>query len=112
MENSTQGDRGTRLKPAEKAVFGILAPLVFFVPGFLLILGTATGEGPSVGGRGMVLALVLFPAGFVAVALLNTWVLFPALRSRLGAFTLGTFVPAVGLVLAYAYLWRLGPFRH
>ncbi|MDP3695849.1 MAG: hypothetical protein Q8R42_07030, partial [Desulfocapsaceae bacterium] len=42
---------------------------------------TSTGEGPSIGGRGMVLALVLFPIAFVITGLLNTGVLFLSLRS-------------------------------
>lgn len=111
MERSTQGDEGTLLSKGKKALYGILAPLIVFVVGFWVILSTATGEGPSVGGRGMVLALVLFPAALVAAGLLNTWVLFLSLRKRLSAFVLGTVVPVIGLVLAYAYLWRIGPFQ-
>ena len=100
------------LSRGKKALYGLLAPLVVGVVGFWLI-GVAThGEGPSVGGRSMVLFLVLFPAGIVIAAVLNTWVLFVPLRYRLSAFLLGTIVPAIGLVLAYAYQWRTWPFQH
>lgn len=112
MEKLREGDRGELLSRSKKAVYGILAPLIVSVVGLWLILVTAHGEGPSVGGRGMVLVLVLFPSGLVAAGLLNTWVLFVSLRNRLSAFLLGTVVPAIGLVLAYAYLWRIGPFQH
>lgn len=105
-------DDGAFLSRGKKALYGLLAPLVVGVVGVWLI-GVAThGEGPSVGGRGMVLFLVLFPAGFVIAAVLNTWVLFVPLRYRLNAFLLGTIVPAIGLVLAYAYQWRIWPFQH
>ncbi|MCC6474184.1 MAG: hypothetical protein IT514_10610 [Burkholderiales bacterium] len=105
-------DDGASLSRGKKALYGLVAPLVAGVVGFWLI-GVAThGEGPSVGGRAMVLFLVLFPAGFVAAAGLNTWILFVPLRHRLSAFLLGCIVPALGLVLAYAYQWRIGPFQH
>lgn len=107
-----QGDEGTILSKGKKALFGILAPLIFLVVAFWVVLSTATGEGPSIGGRGMVLALVLFPIAFVVTGLLNTGILFLSLRSRLNAFFFGLVVPAIVLVLAYAYLWRIGPFQH
>lgn len=47
----------------------MLLPLIFLVVAFLAVLGTANGEGPSVGGRGMVLALVLFPIALAVIAL-------------------------------------------
>jgi hypothetical protein len=105
-------DDGALLSRGKKALYGLLAPLVAGVVGFWLIGVTAYGEGPSVGGRSMVLFLVLFPAGVVIAAVLNTWVLFVSLRHRLSAFLLGTIVPAIGLVLAYAYQWRIWPFQH
>jgi hypothetical protein len=107
----TEADRTACLSRGKKALYGILAPLVVGIAGLWLILVTTTGEGPSVGGRGTVLALVLFPAGLVAACLLNAWVLFASLRNRLSAFLLGSAVPAIGLDLAYAYLWQVGPFR-
>lgn len=105
-------DGGAFLSRGEKALYGLLAPLVVGVVGIWLILVGTHGEGPSVGGRGMVLFLVLFPAGFVVAAVLNTWVLFVSLRFRLTAFLLGTIVPTIGLVVAYAYQWRIWPFQH
>jgi hypothetical protein len=107
-----QGAGGALLSRGKKALFGILAPLIFLVAAFLVVLSTSNGEGPSVGGRGMVLALVLFPIAFVVTGLLNTGVLFLSLRSRLSAFFLGLVVPVIVLILAYAYLWRVGPFQH
>jgi hypothetical protein len=59
-----------------------------------------------------VLALVLFPAAFVVTGLLNLWVLFVPVTRRLSAFFLGTTIPGIMLALAYAYLWRIGPFAH
>jgi hypothetical protein len=112
VEQSRQGSKEALLSRGKKAVYGILAPLIIGVFGFWVILVTTTGEGPSVGGRGMVLVLVLFPIGFVTAAVLNIWVLFVSLRNRLSAFLLGTVVPMIALVLAYAYLWRIGPFQH
>ena len=111
MNVSTQG----ALKPAglsrrEKAAYGILVPLLVALVGFWAVLSTATGEGPSIGGRGMVLALVLFPVAFVASGLLNVWVLFVPLNRRMAAFVLGAVVPGLLLVCAYLYLWRLWPF--
>jgi hypothetical protein len=100
------------LGKAEKLLFGVLAPLPVAVLAFWALLTTTTGEGPSVGGRGMVLFLVLFPIGFVVGALLNCRVLFAPATRRLSAFLSGTIVPALMLVLAYAYLWRQGPFAH
>jgi hypothetical protein len=105
-------DDGALLSRGKKALYGLLAPLVVGVVGFWLIGVTTHGEGPSVGGRGMVLFLVLFPVGFVIAAVLNTWVLFVSLRYRRSAFLLGGIVPAIGLVLAYAYQWRIWPFQH
>ncbi len=100
------------LSKASKSVFGILAPLLVSVLAFWLKLVTTTGEGPSVGGRGMVLALVLFPAAFAVTALLNLWVLFAPVTRRISAFLLGGAIPAAMLALGYAYLWRVGPFAH
>jgi hypothetical protein len=105
-------DDGALLSRGNKALYGLLAPLVVGVVGFWLIGVTTHGEGPSVGGRGMVLFLVLFPVGFVIAAVLNTWVMLVSLRYRLSAFLLGSIVPAIGLVLAYAYQWRIWPFQH
>ncbi len=105
-------DDGAPLSRGNKALYGLLAPLVVGVVGFWLIGRTTHGEGPSVGGRGMVLFLVLFPVGFVIAAVLNTWVMLVSLRYRLSAFLLGSIVPAIGLVLAYAYQWRNWPFQH
>lgn len=96
----------------QKAAFGILAPLLVSLVVFWAILSTATGEGPSVGGRGTVLALVLFPTGLLASGLLNIWVLFVPIRRPASAFILGAAVPAIMLFLAYSYLWRTGPFTH
>jgi hypothetical protein len=107
-----RSDDGALLSRGKKALYGLLAPLVVGVVGFWAILVATHGEGPSVGGRGMVLVLVLFPAGFVVAAALNTWLLFVSLRYRLSAFLLGTIVPVIGLVLAYTYLWRIWPFQH
>ncbi len=112
MASSMQGTKGAILSRGKKALFGILAPLIFLVAAFWLVLSTSSGEGPSIGGRSMVLALVLFPIAFVVTGLLNTGVLFLSLRSRLSAFCLGLVVPVIVLVLAYAYLWRIGPFQH
>lgn len=112
MEKSIQGAERAILSKGKKALFGILAPLIFLVVAFWVVLSTATGEGPSIGGRGMVLALVLFPIAFVVSGLLNTGVLFLSLRSRLNTFFLGLVVPVIVLVLSYAYLWRIGPFQH
>lgn len=106
------GGDAALLPRGKKALYGILAPLVAGVVGFWLIGVSTHGEGPSVGGRGMVLFLVLFPVGFVIAAVLNTWVLFVPLRHRLIAFLLGTIVPAIGLALAYAYQWQIWPFHH
>lgn len=100
------------LGKADKLLFGVLAPLPVAVLAFWALLTTTTGEGPSVGGRGMVLFLVLFPVGFVVGALLNCWLLFASVTRRLSAFLLGAIVPALLLVLAYAYLWHVGPFAH
>ena len=105
-------DDGALLSRGNKALYGLLAPLVVGVVGFWLIGVTTHGEGPSVGGRGMVLFLVPFPVGFVIAAVLNTWVMLVSLRYRLSAFLLGSIVPAFGLVLAYAYQWRIWPFQH
>lgn len=104
-------DDGPLLSRGQKAIYGLLAPLVLGVVGFWLIGAATYGEGPSVAGRGMVLFLVLFPAGFVVAAVLNTWVLLVSLRHRVSALLLGTIVPAIGLVLAYAYQWRTWPFQ-
>ena len=60
----------------------------------------------------MVLLLVLFPVGCVIAAVLNTWVMLVSLRYRRSAFLLGSIVPAIGLVLAHAYQWRIWPFQH
>lgn len=98
------------LAKAEKLLFGVLAPLPVAMLAFWALLTTTTGEGPSVGGRAMVLLLVLFPVGFFVGALLNCWILFAPVTRRLSAFLLGTIVPALMLVLAYAYLWHIGPF--
>lgn len=103
---------GAPLAKAEKLLFGVLAPLPIAVLAFWALLTTTTGEGPSVGGRGMVLVLVLFPIGIVVGALLNCWVLFAPVTRRLSALLLGTIVPALLLILGYAYLWRVGPFAH
>lgn len=105
-------DDGEFLSRGKKALYGLLAPLVIGVIGFWLIEVATHGEGPSVAGRGMVLFLVLFPAGFVITAVLNTWVLFVPLRHRISAFLLGSIGPAIGLALAYAYQWRTWPFQH
>jgi len=107
-----RSDDGATLSRGNKALYGLLAPLVVGVVGFWLIGVTTHGEGPSVGGRGMVLFLVLFPVGFVIAAVLNTWVMLVSLRYRRSAFLLGSIVPAIGLVLAYAYQWRIWPFQH
>ena len=107
-----RSDDGAPLSRGNKALYGLLAPLVVGVVGFWLIGVTTHGEGPSVGGRGMVLFLVLFPVGFVIAAVLNTWVMLVSLRYRRSAFLLGSIVPAIGLVLAYAYQWRIWPFQH
>lgn len=112
LEKLRQRQKAVLLSPGTKAVYGILAPLIIGAAGFWAVLSTGSGEGPSVGGRGMVLMLVLFPAGFVAAGLLNTWVLLVSLQTRVSVFLIGTIVPAVALVLAYAYLWRTGPFQH
>ena len=100
----------SELPKGRKALFGVLAPLPFFALGFWLVLSTSAGEGPSVGGRGTVLALIGFPVALLATTLLNVWVLFVPLRRRLSAFLLGAVLPALSLVLAYAYLWRFWPF--
>jgi hypothetical protein len=60
-----------RLLKAEKLVFGILAPLLLYVLGSWVVLGTTTGKGPSEGYRGMQLLFFIFPAGFVGAGLLN-----------------------------------------
>jgi hypothetical protein len=98
------------LGKAEKLLFGVLAPLPVAMLAFWVLLNMSSGEGPSVGYRGMVLLLVLFPAGFAVGALLNCWVLFAPVIRRLSAFLLGAIVPALMLVLGYAYLWHVGPF--
>ena len=103
---------GAILSKGKKALFGIFLPLIFLILAFLVVLSTSNGEGPSVGGRGMVLALVLFPIAFVFTGILNEGVLFLSLRSRLGAFILGLVVPGIVLVIAYGYLWRIGPFQY
>jgi hypothetical protein len=100
------------LAKAVRLLFGVLAPLPIAMLVFWALLTTTTGEGPSVGGRGMVLVLVLFPVGFFVGALLNCWVLFAPVTRRLSAFLLGAAVPALMLALGYAYLWRQGPFAH
>jgi hypothetical protein len=102
---------GVMLTKGKKALFGILAPLVFLVVAFFAVLSTSNGEGPSIGGRGMVLALILFPIAFVVAGLLNNGVLFLSLRSRLSAFFLGLVAPVIVLAFSYAYLWRIGPFQ-
>ncbi len=107
-----QAAEGVILTKSKKALFGVVAPLIFLVVAFWVVLSTANGEGPSIGGRGMVLALVLFPIAFVVTGLLNTVVLFLSLRSRLSALFLGLVVPVIVLVFSYAYLWRIGPFQH
>ena len=100
----------SELSKGGKALFGILAPLPFFALGFWMILSTSVGEGPSVGGRGTVLALIGFPAILLATTLLNVWVLFVPLTRRLSAFLLGAALPGLSLALAYSYLWRIWPF--
>ena len=112
MERSMEGADEAPPSKGKKALIGILSPLIFLVVAFLVVLSTATGAGPSVGGRGMVLALVLFPIAFVVTALLNAGLVFLPLRTRLVTFLLGLVVPAIVLVLSYGYLWRVGPFQH
>lgn len=68
--------------------------------------------GPSVCGRGMVLALVLFPIAFVVTALLNAGLVLLPLRCRLGIFLLGLVVPAIMLAISCGYLRRVGPYQH
>ena len=99
------------LSGAKKTFFGLLLPLIFGTLVFWLMGVDIHGEGPSAGGRGMVLFLVFFPIGFVAAALLNTWIFFVPLRGRLATFLLGSIIPALELGLAHAYLWRLWPFQ-
>jgi hypothetical protein len=101
-----------QLPKGTKALFGALAPLLVSLLGFWAVLGTATGAGPSVGGRGTVLALILFPVMFVVSAFLNLWVIFVPLSRRASAFALGAIVPGVMLVLAYSYLWGTWPLTH
>ncbi len=99
-----------RLLKADKLVFGILAPLLIYVLGSWAVLGTATGEGPSAGYRGMQLTFFVFPVVFVVAGLMNIWVLFAPVTRRLSAFLLGLIVPVLALMLEYAYLWHIGPF--
>lgn len=100
-----------RLSKADKLLFGILAPLVVYILGSWVVLSTSTGEGPSAGYRGMQLLFFIFPAGFVVAGLLNIWVLFAPVRRRVSAFLLGSFLPVLALVIEYAFLWNIGPFR-
>lgn len=111
MAKSMAGDQRRTLSFGKKVVFGVLAPLVMAVAALWLMLVATNGEGPSVGGRGMVLLLVLLPAGLVAAGVLNLGLLFVPLPSRRRAFVLGAIAPAIGLALAFAYLWRIGPFQ-
>lgn len=100
------------LTKADKFVFGILAPLVVYVLGSWAVGITATGEGPSLGYRGMQLLFFVFPAGFAVSGLLNLWVFFASISHRVSAFLLGLVFPVLALVLEYAFLWRIGPFAH
>ena len=107
-------ESGLEVPPSRRSrvLYAIVAPLVVALIAFWFVLRTAHGEGPSVGGRGMVLTLILLPAGVVATVVLNCWILFVPVPTRLQAFLLGSVVPAVGVALAYAYLWRVGPFGY
>jgi hypothetical protein len=106
-----QGERGLPLSRGKKALYGYVAPLILGVVGFWVMELAVRGEGPSAGGRSMVLFLVFLPAGFVIAAALNLWVFFVPIRSRLRAFLLGVIVPAVGVLLAYDYQWQKWPFQ-
>lgn len=96
----------TPLTLKERWVFSILLPICALLIGYVLVMGTTQGEGSSIGFRAIA-ALIALPVVVLLTFALNFFIAFPRKTSRLSSFAIGMIVPAIALIVEYAYLWQI-----
>ena len=81
-------------------------PVLALTIAYLLVIATTDGAGSAIGFRA-IFTMVLFPLVVLVTVAVNYVIAYKPFKSPSWAFSRGMIVPAIGVVLEYAYLWQI-----